>query len=199
MSDEVETIEYEGKTYRRLEDNCKVIHGDLWSNSEGAVLGVIEKSGGGIIRYGCNSYWREVTPDWLQACRDASGKGGGVTTTSLRMAILNAAQMYHTDGSILNLAGFGQALAKVAGVRGPVDGCVCAVILDSRDDVRRTSPGKSHYEVFEKGSKGEPVDPARAVVLEMSEDEAKAICKELRPQWHRGAVRALLDALGEVG
>ena len=41
-------------------------------------------------------------------------------------------------------------------------------------------------------------DPARAVVLEMSVDEAKAIREELGPQWHRGAVRALLDALEGV-
>lgn len=68
---------------------------------------------------------------------------------TVNMAMRQACESFggEVDG-LFNAAGFGQALARIAGVSSPIDGKVVEAILCGRHDVVQLSGG-AHYKMIE--------------------------------------------------
>jgi len=62
-------------------------------------------------------------------------------------AILEAVEAFGGTDGTFNLAGFGTAVARMAGVVRSVDGLVCRVILAGRSDCTPL-PGGAHYRLL---------------------------------------------------
>ena len=67
----------------------------------------------------------------------------------VHIAMRRAGKNFGGDGKVFNGAGFGNELAKLAGLANGVDGNLVEVILCGRDDVEQLSGG-SHYRLIEK-------------------------------------------------
>lgn len=77
-------------------------------------------------------------------CERAMGNGKPNNGT-IRKAMQIAAEAFGLKSGTFNAAGFSNALCKIAGTDGIVDGKVVRAILSGRDDVEFLRPGDSHY------------------------------------------------------
>lgn len=206
----MKTIEHEGKTYYQLDGATELQQSDIVRLSCGHVAPVAWPRETWHSREGRSfAYWRELTPeaDTVLSKNKHGGTDevGDVDVSKTELLMLGAdfkvtppndrrskwtqAEMFMDNSEALR-----DALARVAELE--------VKLSSSEGDVRQLMSGvelgTACLRAINDERDAEGLDPARAVVLEMSVDEAKDIREELGPQWHRGPVRALLDALEGV-